>query len=201
MSWEVLKNKWPKLSFRRLKQTHSQIFSKVTHQSLELGPEGDALWTDEPNLALAIQTADCLPLLIHSKSEGRVAAIHAGWRGVANQIAVQTVRNVFSVSKSIEVYLGPYIHFSSFEVQKDVRDLILGPLTEKAESYCRPSKDNRVLLDLKMVLLDHLKTFTEKKLSVHDLNINTRTDLTFASHRREPENLSRNFSFIALKSN
>lgn len=199
MTWDDLKKKWPDLSFHRLQQTHSQILLKTSRNLPELGPQGDALWTDEPDLALAVQTADCLPLLVHSKSEGRVAAIHAGWRGVANQIAVHTVQQVFSGS-SVDIYLGPYIHFSSFEVQKDVRDLILGPLIHSAEIYSRPSNENRFLLDLKTVLLEHLKAATKNQFKVHDLNIDTRSSAVFASHRREPQNLARNFNFIAMKS-
>lgn len=199
MTWDDLKKKWPDLSFRRLQQTHSQILLKTSRNLPELGPQGDALWTDEPDLALAVQTADCLPLLVHSKSEGRVAAIHAGWRGVANQIAVHTIQQVFSGS-SVDIYLGPYIHFSAFEVQKDVRDLILGPLIHSAEIYSRPSNENRFLVDLKTVLLEHLKAATKNQFKVHDLNIDTRSSAVFASHRREPQNLARNFSFIAMKS-
>lgn len=200
MTWDGLKEKWPGLTFRRLQQTHSQIFAKALRDLPELGPPGDALWTDETDLAVAIQTADCLPILVHSKTESRVAAIHAGWRGVANQIAVHTFKQVFSGSASVDIYLGPYIHFSSFEVQKDVRDQILGPLVDKSDIYSRPSNENRFLVDLKKVLLEHLKTATGIQLTVHDVHVNTRTNPTFASHRREPQNLSRNLSFIALKS-
>ena len=54
--------------------------------SLSLGCKGDGLMTDEPGLLLAIQTADCIPVLLADRKRRVVAAFHAGWRGTVKRI-------------------------------------------------------------------------------------------------------------------
>ncbi len=49
-------------------------------------PEADALWSDEPGIAVGVVTADCVPVLLVSVTRPAVAAIHAGWRGSAARI-------------------------------------------------------------------------------------------------------------------
>jgi hypothetical protein len=55
-------------------------------RSSSLGRKGDGLMTDEPGLLLAIQTADCIPVLVADRRRRAVAAFHAGWRGTVKRI-------------------------------------------------------------------------------------------------------------------
>ena len=92
-------------------------------------PDADIVMTDDPSLALAIQTADCVPLLMADRRTGVVAAVHAGWRGLAARApaeAVETLGHVFDTAPSdLVVAAGPSISAARYEVGRDVRERFL----------------------------------------------------------------------------
>ncbi|MEG0323180.1 MAG: polyphenol oxidase family protein [Raoultibacter sp.] len=92
----------------------------------------DALVVEAPDVAALLCYADCVPVIVVSPT-GRFAVVHAGWRGVENEIAVHAVRKLseldaadgFSQTKEgMNVYIGPYIHSECFETGADVYDKI-----------------------------------------------------------------------------
>ncbi len=88
-------------------------------------PAADIVISDDPASALAIQTADCVPLLIADRRTGRVAAAHAGWRGLAARvpaIAVDALARVFNSNPSdLVAAIGPSIGACCYEVGDEVR--------------------------------------------------------------------------------
>jgi polyphenol oxidase len=91
-------------------------------------PKADAAITAEPNLAIAILTADCLPVMFADLRGQYVAAAHAGWRGLGNGIIENTLQAFLSKgvrSQDIRVFLGPCIGPKMFEVGAEVRDVFL----------------------------------------------------------------------------
>lgn len=88
-------------------------------------PDADVIVTDDPSLALAIQTADCVPLLMADRRIGAVAAAHAGWRGLAAggpMAAVEALTRAFgSCPADLVAALGPSISAPRYEVGADVR--------------------------------------------------------------------------------
>lgn len=83
--------------------------------------------TAEPGVRLAVRTADCLPVLIADPQRRVIAAIHAGWRGTAAAIALQTIRVMereFAVSpENLHAAIGPGIGACCYEVGSDVARL------------------------------------------------------------------------------
>jgi YfiH family protein len=71
-----------------LKQIHSSSVLRVGRRDLSAAEpcKGDGLMSREPGVLLAIQTADCIPVLIADVKKKAVAAFHAGWRGTVNRI-------------------------------------------------------------------------------------------------------------------
>jgi hypothetical protein len=83
----------------------------------------DAIVSGEPQLGCAVRTADCVPILLADRESGRVAAIHAGWRGVVRQVvsaALQRMLALGSRPDALVGVIGPHISASAFEVGEDV---------------------------------------------------------------------------------
>ncbi len=88
--------------------------------------DADIIVSNDPSVALAIQTADCVPLLIVDSKSGAVAAAHAGWRGLAAGVpgrAVEALAREFnSRPEDLVAAIGPCISAPSYEVRADVAD-------------------------------------------------------------------------------
>ena len=88
--------------------------------------QADIIVSDDPTLALTVQAADCVPLLIADRRTGVVAAAHAGWRGMAArvpEVAVQALaRELGSGPADLVAVAGPSIGACCYEVGADVRD-------------------------------------------------------------------------------
>ena len=108
----------------RLKQVHSSAVFAVAHAAQAL-PEGDALVTDRPGLALGIVTADCAPVLLAAPAAGVIGAAHAGWRGALGGVLENTVAAMVSLGAepaNIVAAIGPTIAQASYEVDEGFRN-------------------------------------------------------------------------------
>ena len=107
-----------------LNQTHSTDVIEIDDKTIER--DGDAAWTCQQETVCAVMTADCLPLLLYQGNPDRVAAIHAGWRGLEAGVIENTVAAMSDNPESIQAWLGPAIGPSSFEVGSEVREAFIG---------------------------------------------------------------------------
>lgn len=126
-----------------LRQRHSDIIRVLRGTDVGVGPfhrerdgslkiAGDALVTNCPELLLAVQVADCLPILLVDPGKRVIAAVHAGWRGTAKRIVEKTVgrmRVEFGCKPGdIRAALGPGIHRCCYEVGREVVETFAGQL-------------------------------------------------------------------------
>ena len=205
---DSLKKAYPQFEFARLKQIHSDAVVETKDTGLDLQVLADAHWSYKKDLALCVITADCVPLFIFDSKQGLIAGIHAGWRGVANQITMKTVNALLEKGSQLEdlkVFVGPHIQAANFEVALDVRDLILaslGPLSpdEKKFFYQATSKENKFFVDLHKAVRHQLLTLGLKESSLHFLEMDTFSNSAFHSHRRDKEKAGRQVSFICQTS-
>lgn len=106
---------------------------------------GDAVATEQPGWLLAVQVADCLPVLLADPQQGVVAAVHAGWRGTLAGIAAKTVgrlRQEFNSKPSkLLAAIGPGIHRCCYEVGAEVAEAYQArfPYAEKLFQRTQPS--------------------------------------------------------------
>lgn len=102
-----------------LKQVHGVAIAQANYPYNE-PPNADASFTSSPNTVCVVRTADCLPILICDRQGTQVAAIHAGWRGLAAGIVAKTCQKLTVAPQHCLAWLGPAIGASSFEVGQDV---------------------------------------------------------------------------------
>ncbi|KAB7623803.1 peptidoglycan editing factor PgeF [Alkalilimnicola sp. S0819] len=107
----------------------------------------DGAWTDRAGVVCAVLTADCLPVLLCDRAGTRVAAAHAGWRGLANGVLEAAVRTLGVPGEELLAWLGPAIAQPRFEVGGEVRDAFLVGQAQ-ADRCFRPSEQGRWLADL-----------------------------------------------------
>lgn len=84
-------------------------------------PDADALWADEPGIALVVVTADCVPILLADPSSRRIGVVHAGWRGLVAGVVEETVRAMGS-PETLAAFVGPAIGPCCYEVGEDVAE-------------------------------------------------------------------------------
>lgn len=111
------------------RQVHSneRVFIETLDQARGPDPQADAMMTRLAGILLAVQTADCLPVLIADPVSGAMAAIHAGWRGTAGRITERTIadlmRNHGVNPRTSVAALGPAACADCYEVGEDVIEL------------------------------------------------------------------------------
>ncbi|MBW4936392.1 peptidoglycan editing factor PgeF [Marinobacter sp. F4206] len=110
-------------SFGWLSQVHG---TEVATLPAEGVPEADGSITDRPGQVCAILTADCLPVLFCNRSGTRVAAAHAGWRGLCSGILEKVAAGFDEPASELLAWLGPAIGPEHFEVGPEVREAFIG---------------------------------------------------------------------------
>jgi polyphenol oxidase len=107
-----------------LLQVHSDVIHRVStvpdHPLV-----GDGLMTDTPGPVLAVQTADCLPVIVVDPNQRAVAVLHAGWRGTVKRIVEKGVgemrRQFGSRPRDLLAAIGPGVHGCCYGVGEEVR--------------------------------------------------------------------------------
>lgn len=123
-----------------LKQTHSAQVLELDEKMLLFKPEADAVFTQCVHKICMVLTADCLPIFLCNYSGTKIAAIHAGWRGLSKGIIENTVALFYKngLSKGQEqllAYLGPAIGPQYFEVGKDVYEAFIKENKELDQAF------------------------------------------------------------------
>lgn len=156
--------------------------------------EADALATDEERL-VAVRTADCVPLLLADRRGGRVAAVHAGWRGTRARIAARAVESLVDAGarpEDLVAAIGPCIGPCCYEVSAD--------LAEDFASVFGADVRRGRQLDLVRVNRRILEEAGLAPARIEALDLCTFCDRRFHSFRREGEAAGRQFSFVRGRS-
>ena len=105
-----------------LEQVHSNRVIEYDVQALN--DQADASFTSQTQQTCAIMTADCLPVLFCNQAGDWVAAAHAGWRGLADGVLLNTIKHYHGDSP-LMAWIGPAISQQHFEVGDDVRQVFI----------------------------------------------------------------------------
>lgn len=106
-------------------QTHSSNIKVITNKELDLS-QTDALITQEKDIAISILTADCVPVIIYNAKQHVAGVVHAGWKGIVNDIVSNTIDLMQSRfgGKTSNYYaaIGPCIGTKKYEVGEEVAE-------------------------------------------------------------------------------
>src|SRR5262245_36667851 len=178
-----------------LRQVHG---ARVWAAPWEGVPEGDAGFATDPGLVLAVETADCLPVLILDRRRRATAIAHAGWRGTAAGVAARAVEALLesgSRAADLEAALGPGIGPCCYEVGQDVRDAF----GADGEGLFRMGPRGRPHLDLRAANERQLREVGISPAGIHLMDECTfcRPEL-YHSYRRDGAGSGRMISFVGF---
>jgi len=121
-----------------LKQIHSDVIHLFDAPPAALC-QGDASTTNRPGLLLAVQTADCVPVLLVDPKKRAVAAVHAGWRGTLARIVVKAIGQMqmqFRTNPAdLIAAIGPSIGGCCYEVGTEVATQFLSQFAEAPDWF------------------------------------------------------------------
>jgi len=170
-------------NFIWLNQTHSNICLDLdmTGNVAITALQADACFSIRKNQVCAVMTADCLPVLFCDQQGSCVAAVHAGWRGLADGVIENTVSKMPVKSKSLMAWMGPAISQRHFEVGKEIKDRFSDyPQAFSRNSQttdCKYFADLYVIAKQKMCALGITQVFGGQYCTYEQANL-------FFSHRR-----------------
>ena len=157
-----------------MNQVHGIEIFEVTTETIAT-PIADAIFTREKNVALAVQVADCIPLLLSSGS--MVAAVHVGRKGLAGGI-VEKVIKLFHDGEDAQVKadIGPAICGKCYEVDLETYESVIAVVPQTATS------SQGHYLDLIKATMDILN---RNEIAVRDWGICTKENQKYFSYRRD----------------
>ena len=180
-----------------LTQVHGRAVV-VVREAPDGKPEADVLVGDNPDVALAVRAADCVPLLIADRATGAVAAAHAGWRGLAAGvpgIAVRAMRDAFATTPAnVVAAIGPSICADNYEVDAAVRSgFEAAGATERqlARWFLPGRRDAHWQFDGWQSAIDQLVDAGVPRTQIHAARLCTAAHAQLCSYRRDGKGAGR----------
>lgn len=135
-----------------MEQVHGTEFAELPCDFSQKAPlqapvQADGCVTSESRIPCLVMAADCLPVLFCNRDGTRVAAAHAGWRGLCQGVLEQAVAQ-FDDPADLMAWLGPAIGPQKFEVGTEVRKAFLEKDPEAHQAFVPGETDNHFLADL-----------------------------------------------------
>lgn len=166
-----------------LYQIHSNIVLPIsTIEDVPQFTAADGTITALTNTVCAVVTADCIPILICDRQANIVAAIHAGWRGIAAGIIEAAITATNTNPQDLLIWLGPAIGPTKFEVGSEVREIFVSQ-DSAATSAFQPHND-RWLADIYLLAKQRLLAHNVTAIYGGEFCTYTQENLFF-SHRRD----------------
>ncbi len=166
-----------------INQTHSTIALLAENISSNETITADASFTQQPNTICVVMTADCLPILVTNKEGSEVAAIHAGWRGLAEGIIENTLASLQSTSDTLIVWIGPSVSQPHYEVGDDVYNAFAAhhSLSEMQQAFQKKPmiEQQKWFADVPLLAYQRLL-----RLGVHSDSIYLSNECTYAQSDR-----------------
>ena len=181
-----------------LNQVHGRDVVVIREDVPRERPKADGLVSDNPDVALVVRAADCVPLLIGDSRTGAVGAAHAGWRGTAARVAVAAIeamaREFGSNPADLVVAIGPAIGPCCYEVGSDLVDAFAAAGHERylIDRWFMTPRDRQMRLDVAGANRDQLVLAGVREENIHVSGLCTAMHLdVLTSYRAEKEKAAR----------
>lgn len=166
-------------------------------------PKADALVSNLKNIAIAVVTADCSPILFFDEEKKVIAATHAGWRGAKAGVIQATIDEMKKLgAKNIKAIIGPMIQQKSYEVSQDFFDDFLQENVANKKFFITAATPSKWLFDLPSYVEEKLRAAGIKEIenSRIDTYENEKDFFSFrrSTHRGEKD-CGRNVSVIVIE--
>ncbi len=175
-----------------IQQVHGNTV--IEARALHRGQEADASFTTEIGQVCAVLTADCLPILLCGPKGPQVAAIHAGWRGLANGIIGQTLKKLSLPPQQFLAWLGPAIGPLKYEVGAEVYEIFCAQSLDNQKAFQKTSATTWLANLYKLARLQ-LRALGVSQIFGAEYCTYTEND-NFFSYRREQGKTGRMASLI-----
>ncbi|RTZ15091.1 peptidoglycan editing factor PgeF [Vibrio aquaticus] len=164
-----------------LNQTHSNTVLEVNTSTVDV-LDADGTFTQKPGVVCSAMTADCLPVLLTNVDGTQVAAVHAGWRGLANGIVENAVKKF---DGEVMAWIGPAIGQEAFEVGDDVVEAFVSVIPEAQYAFTpKKQQSGKWFADMNQLVTQRLNRVGVKQ--VYYSNLCTYQDSErFYSYRRD----------------
>ncbi|MGR5159798.1 peptidoglycan editing factor PgeF [Vibrio owensii] len=163
-----------------LNQTHSTVVAQASVPTKQV-LNADGVFTSSNQVVCSAMTADCLPVLLTNTQGTQVAAVHAGWRGLANGI-VENALELFS--GEVMAWLGPAIGPQAFEVGEDVLQAFVDFDSQAHQAFTPRDIEGKWLADMSKLATQRLNKLGVTQ--VFDSGLCTFQDKNdFYSYRRD----------------
>jgi YfiH family protein len=188
-------------TFARPVQVHGNAVHIVTPVNLNERPDGDGMVTATAGIAVAVLSADCVPILLADESRGVVGAFHAGWRGTLANIAtagVTAMAKLGATAERVRAALGPSIGLCCFEVDRELADRFAREIPGAA-LHARDGGPGKAYLDLRAIVRDQLIAAGLSASAIRDVGPCTRcaSDRYFSRRAAGGATTGLQMSFIA----
>jgi len=150
----------------------------IINEQVDTLIKADAMITQSSKIALAIMTADCLPILFCNENGTEIAAIHGGWRCLADDIIFNTLAKMQSRHHDLHVWLGPCIGSKAFEVGEEVKTTFI----KKDELFNQAFTENSLQKNKYFANLQLIAKIQLQQLGIK--NITSLSDCTYSKKEK-----------------
>ncbi len=184
-----------------LSQEHSSRIINLDHFDTESNDnKADGVFTTKAGIVCGILTADCLPILISNEAGTEIAALHAGWRGLASGLLEKALLQFSSSPESLMVWMGPAISARNYEIDDSVKSSFDHVQAILQSDTFIPTRRDHWLVSLYRIAMLLLKDKGVEKIHGGQFCTFRDADLFF-SHRRDGEKTGRMASLIWMEPN
>jgi YfiH family protein len=169
--------------------------SSTAERAAVMQQQADAVLARSGQLACAVRTADCVPILLADTRTGAVAAVHSGWRGTVANVVAATLERLTRDPSGILAAIGPHISADAFEVSDDVADQLQA--VAPGQPVVSRSNTGKPHVDLRTIVSAQLQAAGVPALGIDQVYGCTLLDAgRFFSYRRDGQHSGRLLSGI-----